>query len=153
MRCSVSSGRISELKPAERVTGAQIRLCWTRLQTCTASYMFRTLNSPEFNFSSGPFCLSSYFCSWKSIMIYFVISVTRSIYQTLQGVDVLNKKKTVTALKPGEDRAVLLGLAMILASFMMYFVLGITILRSYAARYWPDVSVTKLFFVFKWKLL
>lgn len=59
---------------------------------------------------------------------------TRSIYQKFR-VDILDKKKTVTALKPGEDRAILLGLGMILSSVMMYFVLGITILRSYADRY------------------
>lgn len=60
--------------------------------------------------------------------------LTRSIYQKFR-VDILDKKKTVTALKPGEDRAILLGLGMILSSVMMYFVLGITILRSYADRY------------------
>lgn len=52
----------------------------------------------------------------------------------------MDKKKTVTALKPGEDRAILLGLGMILSSVMLYFVLGITILRSYAERYRPTVS-------------
>ncbi|KAM9719074.1 calcium-activated potassium channel subunit beta-2 isoform 3-T5 [Menidia menidia] len=58
---------------------------------------------------------------------------SRSIYQKFREVDsFLDKKKTVTALKPGEDRAILLGLAMILSSAMMYFVLGITIIRSYA---------------------
>ncbi|XP_005476041.1 calcium-activated potassium channel subunit beta-2 isoform X2 [Oreochromis niloticus] len=56
----------------------------------------------------------------------------RTIYQKFREVDILDKKKTVTALKPGEDRAILLGLGMILSSVMMYFVLGITILRSYA---------------------
>lgn len=59
----------------------------------------------------------------------------RSIYQKFREVDLLDKKNTVTALKPGEDRAILLGLGMILCSVMMYFVLGITILRSYADRY------------------
>lgn len=52
----------------------------------------------------------------------------------------------MTALKPGEDRAILLGLGMILSSVMMYFVLGITILRSYADRYRPVVvSVRNMF--------
>ncbi|XP_037537214.1 calcium-activated potassium channel subunit beta-2 [Nematolebias whitei] len=55
----------------------------------------------------------------------------RLIYQKFREVDLLDKKQTVTALKPGEDRAILLGLGMIMASFMLYFVLGITILRSY----------------------
>lgn len=57
------------------------------------------------------------------------------MYQKFRDVDILDKKKTVTALKPGEDRAIFLGLGMILSSVMMYFVLGITILRSYADRY------------------
>lgn len=51
----------------------------------------------------------------------------------------------MTALKPGEDRAILLGLGMILSSVMMYFVLGITILRSYADRYRPVVRIVFLF--------
>ena len=46
----------------------------------------------------------------------------------------MDKRKTVTALRAGEDRAILLGLAMVLVSFMMYFVLAITILRSYSDR-------------------
>lgn len=67
--------------------------------------------------------------------------MSRSIYQKFREVDLLDKKKTVTALKPGEDRAILLGLGMILSAVMMYFVLGITILRSYADRYGPDVGI------------
>lgn len=55
----------------------------------------------------------------------------------------MDKKKTVTALKPGEDRAILLGLGMILSSVMLYFVLGITILRSYAERYRTDPLLWK----------
>ncbi|XP_064797577.1 calcium-activated potassium channel subunit beta-2-like [Oncorhynchus masou masou] len=65
---------------------------------------------------------------------------TRSIYQKFRDVDLLDKK-TVTALKAGEDRAILLGLAMVIASIMMYFVLGITILRSYADSVWTEESV------------
>ncbi|XP_038860438.1 calcium-activated potassium channel subunit beta-2-like [Salvelinus namaycush] len=65
---------------------------------------------------------------------------TRSIYQKFRDVDLLDKK-TVTALKAGEDRAILLGLAMVIASIMMYFVLGITILRSYASSVWTEESV------------
>lgn len=68
---------------------------------------------------------------------------SRSIYQKFRDVDILDKKKTVTALKPGEDRAILLGLGMILSSVMLYFVLGITILRSYAERYGPDPRLRK----------
>lgn len=68
---------------------------------------------------------------------------SRSIYQKFREVDLLDKKKTVTALKPGEDRAILLGLGMILSSVMLYFVLGITILRSYAERYVPGASSSR----------
>ncbi|XP_069367212.1 calcium-activated potassium channel subunit beta-2-like isoform X1 [Paralichthys olivaceus] len=64
-----------------------------------------------------------------------------SIYQKFREVDLLDKKKTVTALKPGEDRAIFLGLGMILSSVMMYFVLGITILRSYADSVWTEEGV------------
>lgn len=68
----------------------------------------------------------------------FTCSLTvRSIYQKFRDVDLLDKKKTVTASKPGEDRACLLGLGMILSSVMMYFVLGITTLRAYTDRYRP----------------
>lgn len=70
-----------------------------------------------------------------SVKISSPLPLTRSIYQKFRNVDLLDKKKTVTALKPGEDRAILLGLGMILSSVMMYFVLGITVLRSYAERY------------------
>ncbi|XP_038574366.1 calcium-activated potassium channel subunit beta-2 [Micropterus salmoides] len=66
---------------------------------------------------------------------------SRSFYQKFREVDLLDKKKTVTALKPGEDRAIFLGLGMILSSVMMYFVLGITILRSYADSVWTQESV------------
>ncbi|KAM9322361.1 calcium-activated potassium channel subunit beta-2-like [Pholidichthys leucotaenia] len=65
----------------------------------------------------------------------------RSIYQKFRDVDILDKKKTVTALKPGEDRAILLGLGMILSSVMMYFVLGVTMLRSYAESVWTEEGV------------
>ncbi|KAM3619412.1 uncharacterized protein V6R79_007796 [Siganus canaliculatus] len=56
----------------------------------------------------------------------------RSIYQKIREYEVLDKRKTVTALRAGEDRAILLGLSMVFLSVMMYFVLGITILRSYS---------------------
>ena len=81
-------------------------------------------------------------------VLFICSSIIRSIYQKFREVDLLDKKKTVTALKPGEDRAILLGLGMILSSIMMYFVLGITILRSYADRYRPVV-----FFLFFLKAL
>lgn len=60
--------------------------------------------------------------------------LSRTIYQKIRGYDILEKRRTVTALKAGEDRAILLGLSMILCSAMMYFVLGITMVRSYSDR-------------------
>lgn len=66
--------------------------------------------------------------------------MSRTIYQKIREYDILDKKKTVTALKAGEDRAILLGLSMIFFSVMMYFVLGITMVRSYSDRY--EYSVT-----------
>ncbi|XP_051233822.1 calcium-activated potassium channel subunit beta-2 isoform X1 [Dicentrarchus labrax] len=62
----------------------------------------------------------------------------RSIYQKIREYEVLDKRKTVTALRAGEDRAILLGLSMVFISVMMYFVLGITILRSYSDSVWTD---------------
>ncbi|XP_044218408.1 calcium-activated potassium channel subunit beta-2 isoform X2 [Thunnus albacares] len=62
----------------------------------------------------------------------------RSIYQKIREYEVLDKRKTVTALRAGEDRAILLGLSMVFMSVMMYFVLGITILRSYSDSVWTD---------------
>ncbi|XP_047660450.1 calcium-activated potassium channel subunit beta-2 isoform X1 [Tachysurus fulvidraco] len=64
----------------------------------------------------------------------------RTIYQKIREYDILDKKKTVTALKAGEDRAILLGLSMIFFSVMMYFVLGITMLRSYSDSVWTEES-------------
>ncbi|KAL2089715.1 hypothetical protein ACEWY4_014403 [Coilia grayii] len=62
----------------------------------------------------------------------------RTIYQKIREYDILDKRKTVTALKAGEDRAILLGLSMILFSVMMYFVLCITTVRSYADSVWTE---------------
>nr|XP_023860401.1 LOW QUALITY PROTEIN: calcium-activated potassium channel subunit beta-2-like [Salvelinus alpinus] len=63
-----------------------------------------------------------------------------TIYQKVREYDVLDKRKTVTSLKAGEDRAILLGLSMILFSVMMYFVLGITMVRSYSDSVWTEES-------------
>ncbi|KAF7242654.1 Calcium-activated potassium channel subunit beta-2 [Varanus komodoensis] len=52
--------------------------------------------------------------------------------------DLLDKRKTVTALKAGEDRAILLGLTMMVCAIMMYFLLGITLLRSYMQSVWTE---------------
>uniref|UniRef100_A0AAX7VIU5 KCNMB2 ball/chain domain-containing protein n=1 Tax=Astatotilapia calliptera TaxID=8154 RepID=A0AAX7VIU5_ASTCA len=76
----------------------------------------------------------------------------RSIYQKIREYEVLDRRKTVTALRAGEDRAILLGLSMVFFSIMMYFVVGITILRSYSDRCtsalthlekWYDCSITR----------
>ncbi|KAL7854938.1 hypothetical protein SRHO_G00171280 [Serrasalmus rhombeus] len=64
----------------------------------------------------------------------------RTIYQKIREYDILDKRKTVTALKAGEDRAILLGLSMIFFSVMMYFVLGITMVRSYSDSVWTEES-------------
>ncbi|KAB0361430.1 hypothetical protein FD754_005586 [Muntiacus muntjak] len=61
-----------------------------------------------------------------------------NIYQKIRDHDLLDKRKTVTALKAGEDRAILLGLAMMVCSIMMYFLLGITLLRSYMQSVWTE---------------
>ncbi|XP_012431131.2 calcium-activated potassium channel subunit beta-2 isoform X3 [Taeniopygia guttata] len=58
--------------------------------------------------------------------------------------DLLDKRKTVTALKAGEDRAILLGLAMMVCSIMMYFLLGITLLRSYMQSVWTEETQCSL---------
>ncbi|KAL0966771.1 hypothetical protein UPYG_G00299930 [Umbra pygmaea] len=66
---------------------------------------------------------------------------TRSIYQKFRDVDLLDKRTMVNAMKAGEDRAILLGLGMVISSVMMYFVLGITVIRSYADSVWTEESV------------
>ncbi|XP_048831914.1 calcium-activated potassium channel subunit beta-2-like [Brienomyrus brachyistius] len=66
--------------------------------------------------------------------------VRRTIYHKIWEYDTLDKKKTVTALKAGEDRAIFLGLVMILCSIVIYFILGITIVRSYSDSVWTEES-------------
>ncbi|XP_068262750.1 calcium-activated potassium channel subunit beta-2 isoform X1 [Nyctibius grandis] len=68
----------------------------------------------------------------------------RNIYQKIRDHDLLDKRKTVTALKAGEDRAILLGLAMMVCSIMMYFLLGITLLRSYMQSVWTEEAQCSL---------
>ncbi|XP_073482347.1 calcium-activated potassium channel subunit beta-2 isoform X1 [Lithobates pipiens] len=77
----------------------------------------------------------------------------RNFYQKIKDHDLLDKRKTVTALKAGEDRAILLGLTMMVCSIMMYFLLGITLLRSYMQSVWTvetqctllNASITETF--------
>ncbi|KAK6483959.1 calcium-activated potassium channel subunit beta-2-like isoform X1 [Huso huso] len=63
-----------------------------------------------------------------------------TVYQKIREHGYLDKRKTVTALKAGEDRAIFLGLTMIMCSMMLYFILGITILRSYMESVWTEES-------------
>ncbi|KAI4895867.1 hypothetical protein NFI96_029661 [Prochilodus magdalenae] len=64
-----------------------------------------------------------------------------SIYQRFRGYELMEKKRTETALKAGEDRAILLGLSMVFCSIMMYFVLCITVVRSYTDSVWTEESI------------
>lgn len=110
----------------------------------TGLYQFSLRNGINVTYATqkkGAFVVLT--CQKCRILQYWplIFYSSRSIYQKFREVDLLDKKKTVTALKPGEDRAILLGLGMILSSVMMYFVLGITTLRSYADRYRPDERV------------
>uniref|UniRef100_A0A8C6WYZ5 Uncharacterized protein n=1 Tax=Neogobius melanostomus TaxID=47308 RepID=A0A8C6WYZ5_9GOBI len=61
-------------------------------------------------------------------------SDSKSLYQRLRDHEQLEKKKTVSALRAGEDRAILLGLSMVLFSLMTYSVMGVTILKPYSDR-------------------
>ncbi|XP_043111771.1 calcium-activated potassium channel subunit beta-2 [Puntigrus tetrazona] len=60
------------------------------------------------------------------------VTQQRVIYKTLWGNELKDKKRTETAQKAGEDRAILLGLGMVFSSVMMYFVICITMVRAYA---------------------
>ncbi|XP_051723351.1 calcium-activated potassium channel subunit beta-2 [Ctenopharyngodon idella] len=60
------------------------------------------------------------------------VTQQRVIYKRLWGYELKDKKRTETALKAGEDRAILLGLGMVFSSVMMYFVICITMVRTYA---------------------
>lgn len=73
------------------------------------------------------FINDNYFTVWTSF--------PRVIYKTLWGNELKDKKRTETAQKAGEDRAILLGLGMVFSSVMMYFVICITMVRAYADRY------------------
>ncbi|XP_026051747.1 calcium-activated potassium channel subunit beta-2 isoform X2 [Carassius auratus] len=66
------------------------------------------------------------------------VTQQRVIYKTLRGNELKDKKRTETALKAGEDRAILLGLGMVFSSVMMYFVICITMVRAYAESVLTD---------------
>ncbi|KAI7809295.1 calcium-activated potassium channel subunit beta-2 [Triplophysa rosa] len=55
----------------------------------------------------------------------------RIISRRFWGHELKDKKGRETALKAGEDRAILLGLGMVFSSVMMYFVICITMVRAY----------------------
>ncbi|XP_028830925.1 calcium-activated potassium channel subunit beta-2-like [Denticeps clupeoides] len=65
----------------------------------------------------------------------------KNIYKRFRGYELMDKKRAETALRAGEDRAILLGLTMVLCSLMMFFVLCITVVRSYADSVWTEESV------------
>ncbi|XP_007887166.1 calcium-activated potassium channel subunit beta-2 isoform X2 [Callorhinchus milii] len=64
----------------------------------------------------------------------------RSFYKKLRAYDILDKRKTDTALKAGEDRAMFLGLGMMVCSVMMCFLLGITMIQSPKESAWKEKS-------------
>ncbi|XP_042575277.1 calcium-activated potassium channel subunit beta-2-like [Cyprinus carpio] len=63
-----------------------------------------------------------------------VCNTSMVIYKTLWGNGLMVKKRTETAQKAGEDRAILLGLGMVFISVMMHFVICITMVRAYADK-------------------
>lgn len=73
--------------------------------------------------------------------MYLMLLFVRSLYHRIREYDKLDKKKMLTALRAGEDRAILLGLCMVLFSVIMYFINGITILRSYSDRWLYPLSI------------
>uniref|UniRef100_A0A8B9HDF0 Uncharacterized protein n=1 Tax=Astyanax mexicanus TaxID=7994 RepID=A0A8B9HDF0_ASTMX len=82
------------------------------------------------------------------------------IYYKIREYDILDKRKTVTALKAGEDRAILLGLSMILFSVMMYFVLYMFIINYilrgliwHVAFSWLFSETESRFYLYRHKVL
>ncbi|XP_055059920.2 calcium-activated potassium channel subunit beta-2 [Misgurnus anguillicaudatus] len=73
----------------------------------------------------------------------FIIKGTKTVPQENRIIskrlyDLKDKKRRETALKAGEDRAILLGLGMVLSSVMMYFVIGITMVHAYTDSAWTE---------------
>ncbi|XP_067851422.1 calcium-activated potassium channel subunit beta-2 isoform X2 [Heptranchias perlo] len=64
----------------------------------------------------------------------------RSFYKIIRAYNVLDKRKTVTALKAGEDRAIFLGLGMMVCSIMIACLLGITMIQSHKESVWTEES-------------
>lgn len=93
-----------------------------------------SLSHPQDGYGGGTAHPKEGLLTKYELHIKCIIFNLRNIYQKIRDHDLLDKRKTVTALKAGEDRAILLGLAMMVCSIMMYFLLGITLLRSYMQR-------------------
>uniref|UniRef100_UPI00398ED320 calcium-activated potassium channel subunit beta-2 n=1 Tax=Pristiophorus japonicus TaxID=55135 RepID=UPI00398ED320 len=64
----------------------------------------------------------------------------RSFYKKIRAYDVLDKRKTATALKAGEDRAISLGLGMLMCSILIAFLLGIKMVQSHKESVWTEES-------------
>nr|XP_023686330.1 calcium-activated potassium channel subunit beta-2-like isoform X2 [Paramormyrops kingsleyae] len=65
----------------------------------------------------------------------------RKIYQKIHQYELKDKRKAVRAYKAGEDRAILLGLTMVICAAMMYFILGVTVVRPYLDSVWTEESI------------
>lgn len=65
-----------------------------------------------------------------STTVSFCTPYPRVISRRFWGHELKDKKRRETALKAGEDRAILLGLGMVFRSIMMYFVICITMVRA-----------------------
>ncbi|XP_067898350.1 calcium-activated potassium channel subunit beta-2 isoform X2 [Heterodontus francisci] len=64
----------------------------------------------------------------------------RGFYRKIRAFDVLDKRKTATALKAGEDRAIFLGLGMLVCSILIAFLLGIKMAQSHKESVWTEES-------------
>ncbi|XP_069753975.1 calcium-activated potassium channel subunit beta-2 [Narcine bancroftii] len=64
----------------------------------------------------------------------------RNIYKKIRALDILDKRKTATALKAGENRAIFLGLAMLVCSILIAFLLGIKVVQHNKESVWTEVS-------------
>ncbi|XP_032887169.1 calcium-activated potassium channel subunit beta-2 [Amblyraja radiata] len=63
-----------------------------------------------------------------------------NIHKKTKPRDILEKRKPVTALKAGENRAIFLGLAMLVCSIFIAFLLGTKVIQQNKASVWTGVS-------------
>ncbi|KAG9273733.1 calcium-activated potassium channel subunit beta-2-like [Astyanax mexicanus] len=117
---------------------------WVKFAFCSKRLKGETMHQRSFRNSFR----SSSQCGTPAKMFFVTgrkvpgpVNEKRSIYQRFLGYELMDKKRTETALKAGEDRAILLGLSMVLCSIMMYFVLCITMVRSYTDSVWTEESI------------